>query len=352
MRPEAVEAMLPFLTERFANPSGSHRFARDARRADRRGPRPRRRDHRLPAGRGGLHRRAAPRATTRRSPAPCSADGRGVPGRRAPRRAARRRAPRRAPSSPSTRADGSTSTRSPTALGPDVAIVSVMAVNNEVGNDQRPRRGRQPSSASARPAPCSTPTPSRRPAGSTCATLWPHVDLLSLSAHKFGGPKGSACWPSARASTVEPLIVGGGQERERRSGTHNVAGIVAMAEALGAHRRRTGGRERPRRGAPRPLRRRARRGRARRARDRRRRPPRSPARRTSVRGHRERGAALPARPGRRVRVGGVGVRERGDGPVARAGRDGCRAVVGRRRAAHEPRAHDHRRRRRSGARRR
>ena len=33
MRPEAVEAMLPFLTERFANPSGSHRFARDARRA-------------------------------------------------------------------------------------------------------------------------------------------------------------------------------------------------------------------------------------------------------------------------------------------------------------------------------
>ncbi len=33
MRPDAVEAMLPFLTERFANPSGSHRFARDARRA-------------------------------------------------------------------------------------------------------------------------------------------------------------------------------------------------------------------------------------------------------------------------------------------------------------------------------
>ena len=60
----------------------------------------------------------------------------------------------------------------------------------------------------------------------------PHVDLLSLSAHKFGGPKGVGVLVAKPGANVAPLVVGGGQERERRSGTHNVAGIVAMAVAL------------------------------------------------------------------------------------------------------------------------
>ena len=48
------------------------------------------------------------------------------------------------------------------------------------------------------------------------------------------GPRGWVPWSSATAPTLYPLIHGGGQERDRRSGTHNVAGIVGMAAALAA----------------------------------------------------------------------------------------------------------------------
>ena len=60
------------------------------------------------------------------------------------------------------------------------------------------------------------------------------VDLLSVSAHKFGGPKGVGALVVRHGVPIEAVIRGGGQERERRSGTHNVAGIVAMAAALSA----------------------------------------------------------------------------------------------------------------------
>ena len=65
-------------------------------------------------------------------------------------------------------------------------------------------------------------------------TITPHVDLMSLSAHKFGGPKGVGVLVARGRSAFAPMLVGGGQERERRSGTHNVAGIIAMATALRA----------------------------------------------------------------------------------------------------------------------
>ena len=55
---------------------------------------------------------------------------------------------------------------------------------------------------------------------------------MSLSAHKFGGPKGVGVLTVRDGVRLAPIIMGGGQERERRSGTHNVAGIVALAEAL------------------------------------------------------------------------------------------------------------------------
>jgi cysteine desulfurase len=63
-------------------------------------------------------------------------------------------------------------------------------------------------------------------------TIVPHVQLLSLSAHKFGGPKGVGVLVARRGASFAPMVIGGGQERERRSGTQNVPGIVALAEAL------------------------------------------------------------------------------------------------------------------------
>jgi len=58
------------------------------------------------------------------------------------------------------------------------------------------------------------------------------VDLFSLSAHKFHGPKGMGLLFIRRGTPWLPQQLGGSQERERRSGTENVAGIVGMARAL------------------------------------------------------------------------------------------------------------------------
>jgi cysteine desulfurase len=58
------------------------------------------------------------------------------------------------------------------------------------------------------------------------------VDALSLSSHKFGGPKGSGVLYLRRATPFRPLIHGGGQEMQKRAGTENVAGIVGTATAL------------------------------------------------------------------------------------------------------------------------
>ncbi len=58
------------------------------------------------------------------------------------------------------------------------------------------------------------------------------VDMLTLSGHKFYGPKGVGVLFIRRGAPFLPLITGGGQERERRSGTENVAGIVGLAVAL------------------------------------------------------------------------------------------------------------------------
>ena len=58
------------------------------------------------------------------------------------------------------------------------------------------------------------------------------ADLVSVSAHKFGGPKGVGALVVRGGSPLDPVLHGGAQERGRRPGTHDVAGIVGMAAAL------------------------------------------------------------------------------------------------------------------------
>jgi cysteine desulfurase len=57
------------------------------------------------------------------------------------------------------------------------------------------------------------------------------IDLMSISAHKLGGPQGVGALFVRRGVNVHPLLRGGNQERGRRAGTENVAGIVGMGEA-------------------------------------------------------------------------------------------------------------------------
>ena len=118
-----------------------------------------------------------------------------------------------------------------TSVGQEIAVVSVMAVNNEVGscNDiaevASVVRAHAPSAwlhTDAVQAACWT----------DLSKLTQHVDLLSLSAHKFGGPKGAGIMVVCNGVAPEPLIRGGGQERGRRSGTIDVAGAVGTATAL------------------------------------------------------------------------------------------------------------------------
>jgi cysteine desulfurase len=114
---------------------------------------------------------------------------------------------------------------------PDVAIVSVMAVNNEVGSITDIAEVAAVVRRHAPEALLHTDA-----VQSACwldlRDIIAHVDLLSLSAHKFGGPKGVGVLVERGGPQIDALIIGGGQERERRSGTHNTAGIVAAAVAL------------------------------------------------------------------------------------------------------------------------
>jgi cysteine desulfurase len=58
------------------------------------------------------------------------------------------------------------------------------------------------------------------------------VDLLTITGHKFGGPKGAGLLYVRQGTPLEPVLHGGGQELGRRSGTHDVAGAVGLAMAM------------------------------------------------------------------------------------------------------------------------
>jgi cysteine desulfurase len=111
------------------------------------------------------------------------------------------------------------------------ALVSVMLVNNEVGTVQPladvARLVRERSSGTLVHTDAVQAVP-----WLDVADLAAGADLVAISAHKFGGPKGTGALVVRGGAHVEPLIEGGGQERGLRSGTSNVAGAVAMAVAL------------------------------------------------------------------------------------------------------------------------
>ena len=230
VRPEAAAAMLPWLTERFGNPSGSHAVAREARRAI---------DEARDAMAGIL---GFPPGGVIFTGGGTEADNLAVAGssrsgiivttaieHEAVLRAAAATGAevRQAPVD----ADGVVDLDAFEALlNGDVTLVSVMLVNNEVG-------AIQPLDAVA----AAVRRRARRASVHTDAVqalVWLDLrtaaapaDLLSLSAHKFGGPQGVGVLAVRDHVELRPVLHGGGQERDRRSGTHNVAGIVGMAAA-------------------------------------------------------------------------------------------------------------------------
>ncbi len=111
-----------------------------------------------------------------------------------------------------------------------ISIVSVMTVNNETGVIQPIE---QIAAIVREHAPDAVLHTDAVQALSwiDLRTVAPHVDMLSLAAHKFGGPQGSGVLMVRRGTSFAARTIGGGQERERRSGTQNVAGIAAMAAA-------------------------------------------------------------------------------------------------------------------------
>ena len=114
-------------------------------------------------------------------------------------------------------------------------LVSVMMANNEIGTIQPVTEiaAAAKAEASRRGRTVTVHTDAVQAAGFLdLDTKALGVDMLSLSAHKFYGPKGVGALYVKRRTPFEAQQMGGGQERERRSGTENVPGIVGMAEAL------------------------------------------------------------------------------------------------------------------------
>ena len=233
MHPEAVEAMLPFLRDRFGNPSGSHAVSREAKKAldEARevvaaclGARP---GEVVFTGGGTEADNLAVAGCVPAGSQPGSVVCTAVE-HHAVLHASRALGAREAPVRP----DGVVDLDAlPGLLDGNVSVVAVMLANNEVGTIQPLAavaalvREKAPGAVVVTDAVQAFPW-------LDVARLAAPADLVAVSAHKFGGPKGVGALVVRDGVVLRPIIHGGGQERDRRSGTHNVAGIVAMAAAM------------------------------------------------------------------------------------------------------------------------
>jgi cysteine desulfurase len=116
------------------------------------------------------------------------------------------------------------------AVNEETAVVSVMMVNNETGSVQ----DLPAISAAIKRSNPKTLFHTDAVQAFGCEAIDVDelgLDLLTISAHKFGGPKGSGILYVRQGNALEPVIHGGGQELGRRSGTHDVASAVGLASA-------------------------------------------------------------------------------------------------------------------------
>ena len=115
------------------------------------------------------------------------------------------------------------------AITPQTILISVMHANNEVGSIQPIEE----ISRVAKEAGVYLHTDAVQTVGHIPVNVDSlSVDLLSLSAHKLYGPKGMGLLYARRGTRIEPYLHGGAQEKGRRAGTENVAGIVGLAKAV------------------------------------------------------------------------------------------------------------------------
>lgn len=115
------------------------------------------------------------------------------------------------------------------AIKPDTILVSIMHGNNEVGTiEPIAEIGKITREAGVLLHSDMVQTAGKMPLNVDDL----NVDMLSMSAHKFYGPKGVGLMYMRKRTRITPLLHGGAQERNRRAGTLNVPGIVGMAKAL------------------------------------------------------------------------------------------------------------------------
>jgi cysteine desulfurase len=115
----------------------------------------------------------------------------------------------------------------------EVGLVSIMLVNNELGSVQ-PLAEVAGSVRELAPGALLHTDAVAAVGWLDVATLVAVADLVSVSAHKFGGPKGVGALVVRSGAQLAPVLHGGAHEHGRRPGTHDVAGIVGMAAAMRA----------------------------------------------------------------------------------------------------------------------